>query len=89
MATTIDQSRLDHLKAVIEADVDAGAYFGLHLKVGRHGEVVFDEVIGAEDAEGRRPLRRDSVYSIFSTSKAFTNILILRAIEMGRFALTT
>jgi len=89
MAKHIDTSRLDHLKSVIETDIAAGAYFGAHLKVGRHGDVVFDEVIGAEDAEGSRPLRKDSVYSIFSTSKAFTNVLILRAIEMGRFAFTT
>lgn len=81
--------RLDHLKAVIEADVAAGAYFGAVVKVARHGRLGFDEAIGAQDAAGTRPLARDSVFSIFSTSKAFTNILILRAIELGRFALTT
>lgn len=83
------QERLDHLKSVLEADVAAGAYFGAVLRVARGGKVGFDEAIGAQDAEGRQPLKRDNVFSIFSTSKAFTNILILRAIEMGRFALTT
>lgn len=83
------QDRLDHLKAVIAADVAAGAYFGAVLRVARHGVVGFDEAIGFADGEGTKPLARDSVFSIFSTSKAFTNILILRAIEQGRFALTT
>ena len=36
-----------------------------------------------------RPLRLDSVFSIFSVTKAITNVLVLRAIELGRFALTT
>src|SRR4051812_27119779 len=84
-----DQQRLDHLKSVIEADVAGGIYFGAVLRVCRGGDVVFDEAIGAEDGAGERPLKKDSVFSIFSTSKAFTNILILRAIEEGRFALTT
>jgi CubicO group peptidase (beta-lactamase class C family) len=83
------QERLDHLKSVIAADVAAGAYYGAVLRVARGGVVGFSEAIGAEDAEGARPLKTDSVFSIFSTTKAFTNILILRAIEQGRFALTT
>jgi len=36
-----------------------------------------------------RPLRLDSVFSIFSVTKAITNVLVLRSIELGRFALTT
>lgn len=87
--TSVWQKRLDHLKAVIQADIASGAYYGAALKIGRGGDVVFDEAIGAEDAAGARPLKTDNVFSIFSTTKAFTNILVLRAIEMGRFALTT
>jgi CubicO group peptidase (beta-lactamase class C family) len=83
------QARLARLKAVIEADVASGAYFGAVLRVMRGGVIGFDEAIGSADAAGTKPLAKDSVFSIFSTSKAFTNILILRAIEEGRFALTT
>jgi CubicO group peptidase (beta-lactamase class C family) len=83
------QDRLDHLKSVIAADVAAGAYFGAVLRVSRGGAICFDEAIGAADGAGARPLETDNVFSIFSTTKAFTNILVLRAIEMGRFALTT
>jgi len=87
--STFDKSRLAHLKSVIEADVASGAYFGAVLRVMRGGVIAFDEAIGAADGAGAQPLAKDSVFSIFSTSKAFTNILILRAIEAGRFALTT
>ncbi len=83
------QARLDRLKQVIEQDIASGAYYGLVLKVGRGGEVVFEEALGAGDGEGRRRLKPDDVFSIFSVTKAFTNILILKAIEEGRFALTT
>lgn len=83
------QERLDRLREVIAADIARGDYFGLVLKIGRRGEVVLDEAFGAADGEGVRPLATDDVFSIFSVTKAFTNVLILKAIEEGRFALTT
>jgi CubicO group peptidase (beta-lactamase class C family) len=81
--------RLDTLREVIRADIARGEYYGIVLTIGRGGELIFEEALGAEDAEGARPLRLDNVFSIFSTTKAFTNVLIFRAIEQGRFALTT
>ena len=87
--TAVWQQRLDELKSVIEADVSRGDYFGAVLKIGRGGEVVFDEAIGNAYADGSRALNTDDVFSLFSVTKAFTNVLIMRAIEQGRFALTT
>ena len=81
--------RFDKLREVIRADIARGDYFGAVLTVGRGGEVVFAEALGAQDAAGERPLDYDDVFSIFSVTKAFTNVLILKAIEEGRFALTT
>ena len=81
--------RLDRLRHVIAEDVARGDYFGMVLQVGRGGETVFEEAIGAADAHGERPLNPDDVFSIFSVTKAFTNVLILKAIEEGRLALTT
>src|SRR6478736_3706036 len=87
--TAIWHERLDKLREVIRADIARGDYFGAVLTVGRHGEVVFAEALGAEDRVGEKPLRYDNVFSIFSVTKAFTNVLILKAVEEGRFALTT
>ncbi|GAA0266494.1 serine hydrolase domain-containing protein [Alteraurantiacibacter aestuarii] len=83
------QERLDHLKTVIEQDIARGDYYGAVLQIGRGGVVVFDEAIGAQDAAGTKPLVKDNVFSLFSVTKAFTNVLIMKAIEEGRFALTT
>jgi CubicO group peptidase (beta-lactamase class C family) len=81
--------RLEHLKRVMEADVAARRYWGGVIIVARNGRPGLSATVGTEDGEGKRPLRGDSVFSIFSVTKAFTNILSLRAIELGRFALTT
>jgi CubicO group peptidase (beta-lactamase class C family) len=88
-ASNMNRDRLEHLQGVIRADIKAGLYHGAVIKVARGGVVALDVSIGAEDAAQSRPLRSESVFSIFSITKAFTNILTLRAIEAGRFALTT
>lgn len=46
------------------------------------------EAIGHADAQGTRPLTLDSVFSIFSVTKAFTNALVYRAVERGQLAFT-
>ena len=67
----------------------ARRYYGAVIAVARRGRMVMHEAIGYADAARTQPLQRDSVFSIFSVTKALTNVLVLRAIELGRFALTT
>ena len=88
-ASTMDPQRLVHLQEVIRADIARGLYHGAVLHIARGGRLALDVAIGAADAAQQRPLARDSVFSIFSITKAFTNVLVLRAIELGQFALTT
>src|SRR5690606_6265718 len=59
------------------------------IAVARHGELGLYEAIGYGDEAHEVPLALDSVFSLFSLTKAFTNVLVFRAIELGQFALTT
>ena len=85
----MDPQRLEHLQAAIRGDIARGLYHGVVLQVARGGELVLDATIGSADAAQSQPLRRDSVFNLFSITKAFTNVLVLRAIELGQLALTT
>ena len=85
----LDEDRLAHLKETIEADIADGRYFGAVISVTRHGEPGLEAAIGHSDESESMPLEPDSVFSLFSLTKAFTNTLVLRAIELGQFALTT
>jgi len=80
---------LEHVQAVIRDDVARGRYFGAVLKVARGGEVGLETAIGDEGGPGTKPLAMDSVFSIFSATKAITNVLAFRAIERGELMLTT
>lgn len=81
--------RMQHLKAVIEQDVQRGKYFGAVVVVARHGVIGLHEAIGHTDSTRKQPLKKNSVFNIFSTTKALTNVLVFRAIERGDLALTT
>ena len=85
----LDADRLQHLREVIEADVKANKYFGAVISVARHGQPALQEAFGYADEAHQRALQTDSVFSLFSLTKAFTTVLTLRAIELGQFALTT
>lgn len=81
--------RLARITRAIEEDVDNGVYFGAVIRVTRHGETGLEAAIGWEDEARHKVLSADSVFSIFSLTKAFVNVLTLAAIERGQLALTT
>jgi len=85
----LDQDRLDHLRAVIEEDIEKDLYFGAVVCVARHGEPGMLEAIGYTNGERKDKLQTDSVFRLFSMTKGITNVLVFRAIERGQFALTT
>ena len=87
--TGLCAERLAHLKAVMEADIDRGRYFGAVIIVARNGNIGLYEAVGYRDPETRQPMTKDAVFSIFSMSKSPTSVLTLKAIERGQFALTT
>jgi CubicO group peptidase (beta-lactamase class C family) len=85
----LDGEKLLHLNSVVKEDVARGRYYGSVILVARHGEVGLHEAIGYTNPKDNRQVTKDSVFSLFSTTKAFTNALVFRAIERGEFALTT
>ena len=92
MTTTIkglDADRLQHLRETIQQDISADKYFGAVVLVAHQGEIALQEAFGWSGADHARKLELDSVFSLFSLTKAFTTVLTLRAIEFGQFALTT
>ena len=85
----LNETRLEHLRASIEADVKRRLYHGAVIIVARHGRIGLQAAIGSADLAQSRPLQTQSVFSIFSVTKAMTNILVLRAVELGQLALST
>ena len=83
------KDRIDHLTKVIQGDIESGRYFGCVIKATRGGEPGIEMAFGTESGGTSRALTMDTVFSIFSVTKAMTNVLVFRAIELGQLALTT
>ena len=81
--------RLEHLLEVISHDIARGRYRGASIVVARHGRIGLHEAVGQYRSDDSRPLDKNSVFSLLSVTKAFTNVAILRAVELGQLALTT
>jgi len=84
-----DPARLADLTAAVERDIAEGLYFGGVIAVRRGGEPAYLKTFGHSTAKKDRAVTEDSVFSLFSVTKAFTNILIFRAVERGLLTLTT
>ena len=83
------KDHIDHLTKVIQDDIEKDLYHGCVIKVARGGELGIEMAFGTESGGLSKALKLDSVFSIFSVTKAITNVLVFRAIERGELALTT
>lgn len=84
-----DRAALDRLVSVVKSDIDNELYDGAALKIARGGEVALDIALGYADRAKGRDLQTDDIFKLFSLTKAFTNVLVLQAIDRGDLALTT
>jgi CubicO group peptidase (beta-lactamase class C family) len=80
--------RLRYLVTALEGDIARGKYHGAVICLGRHGEIGLHQAVGYGYREQQHPLKKDSIFSLFSLTKAFTNVLVFRAIERGELAFT-
>lgn len=85
----VDGAALDRLVAEITSDISRGAYDGVHVIVARGGDKVLDTTLGWADRAAGRELQPGDVFRVLSLTKAFTNVMALRAIGEGRLALST
>ena len=76
-----DSGRLELLTAAVERDIAADLYFGGVISVKRGGQPAYLKTFGYSSPAKDRKVAEDSVFSLFSVTKALTNVLVLRAAE--------
>jgi CubicO group peptidase (beta-lactamase class C family) len=80
---------MSRLRQAIEGDVERKLYDGAVTIVSVGGKVVFEHATGFADRHAGAPMRLDSVFPIFSISKAFNAVLVLQRVERGEARLNT
>jgi CubicO group peptidase (beta-lactamase class C family) len=80
---------MSHLRQAIDGDVERKLYDGGVTIVSVGGKVVFEHATGFADRHTGAPMRLDSVFPVFSISKAFNAVLVLQRVERGDACLNT
>ena len=85
----MDQDAIKRLEEHIAAEVKKGLYDGCNIIIGRGGKIGLKACIGSADVKTNRKASADDIFYIFSMTKAFTNVLVLKCLERGKLDFTS
>src|SRR5262245_65296632 len=65
----LSSARLENIRKVLGAKVDAGEIPGYVALVARRGKVAYFEAYGTQNPDTKAPMQRDSIFRIYSMTK--------------------
>ncbi len=83
----ISPERLERLDAGMQKMVDDGQLAGVVTMLARYGKVAFVDVAGMQNIGTGAPMRRDSIFRIYSMSKPITGVAMMMLFEEGKWRL--
>ena len=84
----LDATVLHNIREYLdETYVKQGKYVGTMTLVSRKGEVAYLDSLGMMDRENNRPMQEDTIFRIYSMTKAITSIAIMQLLEKSKFRL--
>ncbi len=87
VATGFSQEGLARIRDYMRNEVAAGKIPGAVLLIQQHGHPVFFESFGVRDAESRRPMTADTIFRLYSMSKAITSVAAMMLVDDGKLSL--
>lgn len=84
----ISSERLQNVKKVFDARVQAGDFPGYVALVARKGKVVFHEAYGVQNLAAGTPMTRESIFRVYSMTKPITSVAAMILVEEGRIRLS-
>ena len=86
-AVGLSSEGLERLRAALAGAVERGTLAGGVVLVERRGKVAWFEAVGARDVERGLPMRRDTIFRIYSMTKPIASVAALILVEEGRLRL--
>ena len=84
----LSSERLQRIHQMVMRHVEAGDISGAVTIVARRGRVIHFEAHGLMDIEAKKPMTKDTLFRLASSSKPVTAAAILMLVEEGRLKLT-
>jgi CubicO group peptidase (beta-lactamase class C family) len=79
--------RLDRITQWLKDDIQKGTIPGAVLMIVRNGKVAYYESMGVVDPETKAPMRKDTIFRIYSMSKPITSVAVMMLYEQGKLSL--
>ncbi len=86
-AVGLSKERLQRVHEMVERHIKVGEITGAVMLVARKGQVAYIDVAGTMDKEGRKPMRRDTVFRLASMTKPVVGVAVMMMLEEGRLRL--
>ena len=83
----ISPAKLGKVDGIIDELRQQKKLAGVTVMIARHGKVVFFKSFGKMDLEADKPLRNDTIFRIYSMSKAITTAAALTLYDEGKLGL--
>src|SRR5437762_2921018 len=80
--------RLERLDATLRAEVGTDRIPGGVLLIARNGKIVYEDVVGWQDPQAKKPMQKDAIFRIASMSKPIVSVAVMQLVEQGRIQLT-
>jgi CubicO group peptidase (beta-lactamase class C family) len=83
VALGFSPERLTRLGKMLDSDIKAGRVPGAVVLVARHGKIAYFEAFGMQNKQ--TPMRKDSIFRIYSMTKPIISAAVMMLWEEGRF----
>src|SRR6202035_1871214 len=79
--------KLQRVGDYIGNEISTGKIPGAVILIQQHGRPVYFESFGLRDVESRRPMTADSIFRLYSMSKAITSVAAMMLVDDGKLRL--
>ena len=83
----VSSEKLKKVDEIVEDLVAQKRLSGASVMIARKGKVCFFETYGMMDIERKKPMKEDTIFRIYSMSKAITSAAVMQLVEQGKIDL--
>jgi CubicO group peptidase (beta-lactamase class C family) len=87
VSTSLSRAKLERVGDYIRQEIATGKIPGAVLLIQQHGRPVYFESFGVRDVESKRPMTADTIFRLYSMSKAITSVAAMMLVEDGKLGL--
>ncbi|NOJ46145.1 serine hydrolase domain-containing protein [Bradyrhizobium archetypum] len=82
-----NQDKLAKITEFFNNEVTTGKIAGANVLIQQHGKEVYHQTFGVQDVESRKPITDQTIFRLFSMTKAITSVVAMQLVEDGTIKL--